>query len=198
MLLKIDPFSPDAAVIRQAAEVIRAGGLLVVPTETVYGLAADPFNDAAMEALYRAKGRRPDKPVALFAAGMKPIEEAGFLFSEQAKRVGERFWPGPLTLVLRGPGEPTGFRVPDYAVPQLLLEDLGQVLAVTSANLAGQPEALKAAEAMQSIGNSVDLILDAGPSPGGTASSVVLDGEEGLQILREGAITRDDIFSAAG
>ena len=93
MIVKVDPVNPDRELIRKAAAVIRSGGLLVLPTETVYGLAADPFNEDAMEALYRAKGRRPDKPVALFASGIAPIEQAGFHFSAAARHAAESLHP---------------------------------------------------------------------------------------------------------
>ena len=168
----------------------------MVPTETVYGLAADPRVAGAAEALFIAKGRPDTKPVTLFAADLAQVLARGAVLGSVAERFARRFWPGPLTLVLSTPEGFTGFRVPDHAVALAILRRVGSVLAVTSANRSGEPPAVTAEEAATALA-SVALILDAGPSPGGVPSTVVrVDGER-VDILREGAVSKKQVEEVA-
>ncbi|MBN1558229.1 MAG: threonylcarbamoyl-AMP synthase [Lentisphaerae bacterium] len=182
--------------VSRAAEALRGGKLAVIPTDTVYGVAAHPDAADAAARLYAAKGRAADKPVALLAADLGAVERWGAVLPAPARRLAEAYWPGPLTLVLRvrgasGAGAEEGFRVPACALTQALLRACGGVLRVSSANRSGAPPALTAAEAAAALGEAVDVILDAGPAPGGVASTVVRVAGDTLEILREGAVRRD-------
>lgn len=196
LLLRLDPNRPDPAALEQAVAVLKRGGLVVLPTETVYGLAADPRLDDARQRLYEAKGRVKDKPVAFFAADLAQIEQQGARVSERARRLARRFMPGPLTLVLPAGSGYEGFRIPDYPVALELVRRLGHVLAVTSANVSGAPPAQTAEEACRALGARVDLALDAGPSPGGVPSTVARVVDDQVEILRPGAIAEDDLMKA--
>lgn len=193
-ILRIDPRHPDGKTLGEAVSALRGGELVVVPTETVYGLAADPRVPGAVERIYAAKGRSDDKPITLLAADLGQIRERGVGLSPAAERLAARYWPGPLTMVLRAGDGFTGFRVPGYAVALAVLRAVGGALAVTSANRSGEPAALTADAAAEALGASVSVILDAGPSPGGVPSTVVrVDGER-VEVLREGAIGAKEIW----
>ena len=192
-ILCLDPRAPDPAAIKKAASALKNGDLVILPTETVYGVAADPRVAGAVDRIYRVKGRADDKPIALFAAELRQVEQYGARVSPKAARLAQEFWPGPLTLVLPCASGFVGFRVPDHPVPLAVLRCAGFVLAVTSANRSGDPPSITAQEAAAALGSRVSIVLDAGPSPGGVPSTVVkVDGEK-LEILREGAIGRGEI-----
>ena len=169
----------------KAAEVLNRGGVAVIPTDTVYGLAAHPAFPAAVDRLYTIKGRELKKPIALLASDIAAVERFGYPLTGRARELAERHWPGALTLVV---GK-EGFRVPDHAETRELIAACGGVLRVTSANLSGRRPATDAPQALRDVGLSADLVVDDGVSPGGVPSTVVRvlpDG--GLEVLREGAI----------
>ena len=169
----------------KAAEVLNRGGVAVIPTDTVYGLAAHPAFPAAVDRLYTIKGRKLKKPIALLASDLAAVERFGYPLTGRARELAERHWPGALTLVI---GK-EGFRVPDHAETRELIAACGGVLRVTSANLSGRRPATDAPQALRDVGLSADLVVDDGVSPGGVPSTVVRvlpDG--GLEVLREGAI----------
>lgn len=180
------------AAFEKAAEVLNGGGVAVIPTDTVYGLAARPDCAAAVERLYTIKNRAAQKPIALLASDVAAIERFGYPLGVAARELAERHWPGALTLVLPSPSPtlpPEGFRIPDHAATRELIAACGGVLRVTSANLSGRRPATDAPQALADVGLSADYVVDDGLSPGGTPSTVVRvlpDG--GLEILREGAI----------
>ena len=181
--VKILPCGEDA--LCEAAELLNAGGVAVIPTDTVYGLAAHPAFPAAVERLYTIKGRESDKKIALLASGADAVEAFGFPLPGKAAELAEKHWPGALTMVL---GD-EGFRVPDHAWTRRLLEKCGGVLRVTSANLSGCRPATDAPQALADVGLEADLVIDDGISPGGVASTVVRIGMDGTaEILRKGAI----------
>lgn len=192
---RIDPDRPDPAALKEALARLRAGGLVVIPTDTVYGLAADPSNAAAMERLFEAKGRPREKPIAFLAADVAQIERFGAVWAPAASRLAEKYWPGALTLVLPSPQGTLGFRIPAHTATLELLRMAGTVLAVTSANASGEPPALSAQDAVRALGSFVDLALDTGPSAGGVASTVVRIVEGRMDVLRDGAIPRAEIVS---
>lgn len=197
-LFRLDPLRPDPGPIGEAAAALTRGVLVIVPTETVYGLAADPRFPGAETAIFAAKGRPDHKPVTLFAADVEQVKARGAVLDEAGEKLARSFWPGPLTLVLKTPDGFTGFRVPDHAVPLALLRAVGSVLSVTSANRSGEPPAITADAAAAALGSRVALILDAGRSPGGVPSTVVrVDGDE-VQVLREGAISEAEIRRVGG
>lgn len=187
--ITIDAQHPDSASIQTAARILRQGGLIILPTETVYGLAAAADQPEAEEAIFRAKARDPRKPIPLLASDLAAVERWGARFTPRARRVAERYWPGALTLVLPVGDRWEGFRVPDHTVARAVAAAAGGVLRVTSANLSGAPAAVTADQAETALGGQVDLILNAGPCQWMQASTVVKVVAEGPWILvREGVI----------
>ena len=172
----------DETGLGTATEVLTSGGVAVIPTDTVYGLAAHPDFPDAVARLYTIKGRAEGKPVALLAsdcAGAARFVGAG------AAAIGARHWPGALTLVANG----EGVRVPDHAWTRRLIAACGGALRVTSANLSGRRAATDAPQALRDVGLSADLVVDDGVSPGGVASTVAKVLENGsLQVLRDGPV----------
>lgn len=183
-----------ADCLQQAADLLLAGGVVVLPTDTVYGLAAHPAHPAAVQRLYTIKGRQESKPIALLAADAAAVIHYGAQLPPAAMRLTAKFWPGALTLVLacaEGPNE--GFRVPAHDWTRALLAACGGVLRVTSANLSGAMPASSAVAALQSVGLEADLVIDDGTSPGGVASTVVRVTDGAPEILRLGAIAEQKI-----
>ena len=169
----------------RAAEVLNGGGVAVIPTDTVYGLAARPDCPAAVERLYTIKGREAKKSIALLACDIAAIERFGYRLTGRARELAERHWPGALTLVIGA----EGFRIPDHDRTRRLLAACGGVLRVTSANLSGRRPATDAPQALADVGLSADFVIDDGVSPGGVPSSVVRVRDDGsLEVLRQGAI----------
>jgi L-threonylcarbamoyladenylate synthase len=169
----------------EAAAVLNAGGVAVIPTDTVYGLAAHPGFPDAVERLYTIKGRESGKKIALLASDSSAVESFGFPLPEKAAQLAGCHWPGALTMVL---GD-EGFRVPDHDWTRRLLAKCGGVLRVTSANLSGGKAATDAPQALADVGLSADLVVDDGASPGGVASTVLrVCADGGIEVLRKGAI----------
>ena len=166
----------DEAGLATAAEVLLAGGVAVIPTDTVYGLAAHPDRPAAVERLYTIKGREARKPIAMLASGPEATPVAHPLTAH---------WPGGLTIVFEG----EGYRVPDHEWTRRLLAACGGRLRVTSANLSGRRPATDAPQALADVGLSADVVVDDGVSPGGVPSTVVKVGPDGeTTVLRQGAV----------
>jgi L-threonylcarbamoyladenylate synthase len=198
----------DGDALTDAALAMRAGGIVGIPTETVYGIGVIPQPEA-LAAVIRAKARAEEKGIALLIDGLDQVD--GLVeVSGPARALAERFWPGALTLVLplRRPGlvpmavtggrDTLGLRIPDHPVPRALARELGPI-AVTSANRSGEPAARTAAELIEAVGHSLALVLDDGPVRGGVASTVVTVGADGSwRILREGALAPELITSAIG
>ena len=172
-------------VFQQAAEVLNGGGVAVIPTDTVYGLAARPNFEEAVDRLYTIKGREAKKPIALLASDIAAIERFGYPIAGRARELAEKYWPGALTMVI---GK-EGFRIPDHAKTRELIAVCGGVLRVTSANLSGRHPATDAPQALKDVGLSADYVVDDGVSPGGVPSTVVRVKDDGsIEVLREGAI----------
>ncbi|MGQ9660763.1 MAG: L-threonylcarbamoyladenylate synthase [Kiritimatiellia bacterium] len=169
-------------------KILRDGGIVVLPTDTVYGIAVDAHLPEAVELLYAVKGRETNKPIPLLAADRTDVERWGATLTRIDRCLANLFWPGPLTIVLRVGDVYEGFRVPDFGITRTILREAGGVLRVTSANRSGEPPALTAEEALRAIGFGVAAVVDAGPAPGGVASTVVKVEEGQVRILREGAI----------
>ena len=194
-----------ADAIARAAEVLRGGGLVVLPTDTVYGVAAHPAHPAAVEALYAAKGRPPERAIPVLLAGADDVTRVALPLSPAAQRLAAAFWPGPLTLAVPKRDDlpsivsalPTvGVRVPDHDVARAVIRAAGGALAVTSANRSGGPNPVTAAEAMAQLGEAVALYLDGGPCPGGQPSTVAGFVEDELVIFRAGPVTLDMLRAA--
>ncbi len=187
--------------LEEASRVIGRGGLLVMPTDTVYGIAADVHNAEAIQELFHAKGRPSEKAIPVLIGQDADLQKVAIDVPAQAEKLMQTFWPGALTLILPrrddmpaaiGPGDTVGVRMPDHPIAIELLRHTGP-LAVTSANLSGEAEARTALEASRELGERVQLILDAGKSPGGKPSTVVEFHANGLRILRQGPISEGEI-----
>jgi len=185
-------------LIRRAAEILRAGGLVAFPTETVYGLGADASNAAAVARLYAAKGRPADHPVIIHFSAAEGAFEWGREIPEAARKLAARFWPGPLTLILKrsqkakdfvtGGQDSVGLRVPSHPVAQALLREFRGGVAAPSANHFGRVSATTAAHVDDEL--KADLVLDGGPSEVGIESTIVDLSGENPALLRPGAISR--------
>lgn len=193
----------DASGRAEAVATLRAGGLVAMPTDTVYGVGVALDARDGLARLFAAKDRPPDRAIVLLVADLEQAASVG-VFSPAARILAERFWPGGLTLVLpqvAGAALPPvltagaatiGVRVPAYDCPRALARELGP-LPVTSANLSGQPDARDAAEVLAQLGDRVDLVLDGGPARGGVPSTVVDCTGDAPKILRAGAISAAEI-----
>ena len=193
-MIKVNSARLDDKAILEAVRVLRSGELILLPTETVYGLAADPAVPGAEERIFAAKERERGKPIPLLASGLDAVERAGAVISTKARRLARRYWPGPLTLVLSCGGRAEGFRVPDHPVALAVLKRAGGLLRVTSANVSGEPAASTMEEALEALGAKVALALDSGPAPLGMASTVVDATGESLKIIRQGALPREAVM----
>jgi L-threonylcarbamoyladenylate synthase len=191
----------DRNAVQSASEVILSGGLIAYPTDTVYGLSANPFHKAALEKIYSAKGRDFNKAIAILVGEMEQLSLVSTGFTESARILARKFWPGALTLVVPiAPGLPgiispfstIGVRMPDHLFALSLLRSLGP-LATTSANISGQPDATTANQVLSQLESRVDLILDGGKSPGGVPSTVVDCCQPQIRILRQGGINQAEI-----
>jgi L-threonylcarbamoyladenylate synthase len=194
--LRIDSSQPDPAILAEAAAVIRAGGIVAYPTDTLYGLAVDPWSSQALERLFLAKGRPADRAVPLVASGESGADAAG-PFTPRARALAGRFWPGPLTLLVpaeaclapavHGGTRLVGVRVPDSVVARALAAHAGGLITATSANRSGAPASANP-EDLLSLGHDVDMLLDAGFAPGGAPSTIVDATAEPPRLVRAGAV----------
>jgi L-threonylcarbamoyladenylate synthase len=196
--LLVDPVNPDPALVARAAGLILAGGVVAYPTDTLYGLAVDPRNAHAIERLFAIKDRAVDQPVPVIAADSGQVERGVGHLSDLARRLAVRFWPGPLTLIVqasplisplvhRGAGA-VAVRVPDHAVARMLAAQCGGAITSTSANRSGEPAPDAADRIAQSIRDQIDMLLDAGATPGGLPSTIVNVMGEGPVLVREGVV----------
>lgn len=185
--LTIDAQSPDPDILGKARCCLAGGGLVVVPTETVYGLACDPSVPGAMEKLVAAKGRDGDKPLARLAGCTQQVKRISKRWNRGLQALADCYWPGPLTIVLETSEGWTGFRVPNHAVALGLAKTCGRMLALTSANLSGEPDTKTAEAAAAAV--DADLILDSGnPSGSAVPSTVVKVSGQHIECLREGGL----------
>jgi len=194
--------------IQRGIEVLRRGGLVAFPTDTVYGLGANALIDSAVERVYRVKGRPRHLALPLLLAEVAELARVARVVPELAWKLAELFLPGGLTMVLwkaawvspvvSGGGDTVAVRIPNHPVPRSLIRGLGSPLTGTSANPFGKPSPLTAEEVRRYLGTSLDLIIDGGRCPGGIESTVIdLTGER-PRILREGAVPRRDLEVACG
>jgi L-threonylcarbamoyladenylate synthase len=196
-----DRLTADPAGIARAADLLRAGKLVALPTDTVYGIGCRAGDGMTLARVFAAKRRDPEKAVAWLVASRDEVTAAGFQLDDRALKLAERFWPGALTLVLPALDRPTtqAFRVPAHDVALALLAAAGP-LAVSSANRSGEPETLEADDVAIAFADSEEpsAILDGGPVPGGVASSVLDLSAPVARLLREGAVSRAEIEAVIG
>jgi L-threonylcarbamoyladenylate synthase len=191
--------------IERAVEILQAGGLAVIPTDTVYGIAAALAHPRAIERIYEIKGRDRLKAIPILVSDPEQVASLSHEVGPTAERLARHFWPGALTIVVEASdrvppealsgGMTVGLRMPDNETALEIIRRCGGALAVTSANPSGKREARTAAEARQSLGDLIDFIVDGGTAPGGVPSTVVDATIEPFRILRQGAITRDELQS---
>jgi L-threonylcarbamoyladenylate synthase len=201
--LSVNPSAPEPDAIERAARAIRAGGVVAMPTDTLYGLAADPFNAAAVARVFAVKGRGSDRALPLVAADVQQIALDVGELSPPARTLAERFWPGPLTLLVVAPErlprtvtggtDRVGVRVPAHAVTRALCRACGTLLTATSANVSGRPGTNDPDEVAASLGGALDVILDAGMTTGGPPSTIVDVTEPVPRLIRAGAISWETI-----
>lgn len=193
------PCDPEqlAASLETATAIVRGGGLIVLPTDTVYGIGADAFNPAAVAGLLAVKGRGRQMPPPVLVSGPELLDVLGVDVPPSARALAARFWPGALTLIVRAQptldwdlgdtGGTVALRMPDDVVALALLRQTGP-LAVSSANRTGQPAAMSVTQAREQLGARVVAYLDAGPSAGGVPSTIVDARTAQLRIVRPGAL----------
>ena len=196
------------ADIARAADALRRGGLVAFPTETVYGLGADADNPAALARLYAVKGRPGEHPVIVHVGEPARLAEWAAHVPEAARRLGEAFWPGPLTVVVRraarvldavtGGGDTVGVRVPDQPVALALLRAFGDGIAAPSANRFGHVSPTTAGDVRADLGDDVDVVLDDGPCAVGVESTIVDCTADEPAILRPGGVTRERVEQVLG
>jgi len=189
--------------IKTAAFLLREGGVIIYPTETVYGIGCIPSESSAAQRICEIKGRA-DKPLPLICSDVDAVKKI-VVMTPSAEKLAAKFWPGPLTLVLPAKAKYSmwvshgastlGVRVTEHPIARKLAKQVGGVIVSTSANLSGREPAKTAQEAAEIFGNKVDVILDDGPSPRSESSTILdLSGEE-LWLLRKGPITGEQILA---
>jgi L-threonylcarbamoyladenylate synthase len=211
-ILKINQETPEASLVKYAAEQIRAGQVLGMPTDTFYGLAADPFNLRAVDRVYEIKSRLRHKPLSLLIESVDQAEELTRPLPEEFYKLARRFWPGPLTIIVKAASRlplkvtaNTGnvaLRVPAAKIPLEVIRTAGIPITATSANLSGAAECTTAVQVRDQLRDRISIILDGGTSPRETPSTIVdlTDDDARWSVLREGAIPSQDIseFFAQG
>jgi L-threonylcarbamoyladenylate synthase len=211
-IVKINPDAPESSLIRYAADQIRAGEVLGMPTDTFYGLAADPFNLRAVDRVYEIKTRSRHKPLSLLIESVDQAEELAKPLPEEFYRLAAKYWPGPLTLIVRaGSRLPlkvtanTGnvaLRVPNSKISLAVVQAASIPITATSANLSGETECTTAEAVRGQLGDRISIIVDGGTSPREVGSTIIdlTDEEARWKVMREGAIATREIseFFAQG
>ena len=208
LLRPMDPPPGDDPALREAARLLRAGRLVAFPTETVYGLGADATSAAAVESVYVAKGRPADNPCIVHLADARYLGEVAASVPDSARRLADRFWPGPLTLVLPAAAlarravtrglDTIAVRVPDHPVAHALLVQVGIPLVAPSANRSGRPSPTRAEHVLTDLGGRIDAVLDGGPCRVGIESTVLDMAHDEPALLRPGAIEVGELEAVLG
>ncbi len=211
-ILKISNDKPEASLIRYAADQIRAGEVLGMPTDTFYGLAADPFNLRAVDRVYEIKSRSRYKPLSLLIESVEQAEEMARPLPEEFEALARKFWPGPLTIIVKASSRlplkvtaNTGnvaLRIPNSRIPLAVVQAAQIPITATSANLSGEAECTTALAVRDQLKDRISIIVDGGTSPREVPSTIVdlTDEDARWRILREGAIPSQEIseFFAQG
>jgi L-threonylcarbamoyladenylate synthase len=205
--IAVNAAAPEPDAIARAAAVLRRGGLAAIPTDTLYGLAADPFSAEAVSRIFVVKRRESERAIPLVAADLNQLRRSIGPPTSLAERLAIRFWPGPLTLVVDAPPtlapEVTGgsgtvaVRVPSHAVTRALCAACGVPLTATSANVSGEPPTNDPDVVGRSLGSLLDLLIDAGFTPGGAPSTIVDATGSEPRLIRAGAIAWDAVLTEA-
>ncbi len=205
---KINPENPEENIIEEAADIIKDGGVVAFPTETVYGLGADALLPEGAKRIYEAKGRPSDNPLIVHIADWESVEKIVKEIPSQARALADAFWPGPLTMIFPKsdavPGETTGgldtvaVRMPAHPVAHDLIRESGGFIAAPSANLSGRPSPTRAGHVLEDLDGRIPLILDGGEVGVGIESTILDLTGEMPQILRPGYITEEMISQVIG
>jgi L-threonylcarbamoyladenylate synthase len=205
--LKVETLHDNVADIARAAAILRDGGLLALPTETVYGLAADARNNTAVARIFEAKGRPTFNPLIVHVPSVAAAE--GLVhFSDTAHALARAFWPGPMTLVLPSRGnvadlvsgglDTLAVRVPAHPVARRVLAEFGGPIAAPSANPSGQISPTRAQHVVDGLGDRIEAVLDGGACGVGLESTILAPGPDGVRLLREGGISREAVEALVG
>ena len=195
-IIKINPLLPQEALIKQAAKVIAAGGLVIIPTETVYGIAANILDRKALDKLYEIKKRPRDKPFAMLIAEKEKAAEFSRDIPVSCYKLMYKFWPGPLTIILNAAKQgKVGLRMPDNQVALEIISQANVPVACPSANISGNPAAADFQQAIKDFDGLIDLAIDSGPARLGVESTIVDLSVEPLKIVRSGAIKDEEIIA---
>ncbi len=206
--VQIDPENPRDQDIDRAAKLLKCGGLIIYPTDTVYGLGVDAENPQALDRLFSIKQRDRYKPVSLIASDVGMVKKLTAELPEYGEKLMDSFWPGPLTIVLKTlPGNPgstggdrgtIGIRIPANELCIRLVRAFGRPITSTSANLSGGADCSAVDQIHRSLRSAADLIIDAGRTEGAVPSTVISIAEDRPRIIREGAVPKGALETIAG
>jgi len=206
-VIHVDPVNPNPAALSHAADLIAAGKVVAFPTDTVYGLACRPDDPKAIDAVYEIKGRPRRLPLVLFIPAADDLARYAAEIAPELDRATRRFWPGPLTAIVRASERvpwavvadgTVGIRVPRHPVALGLVRACAGVLATTSANLSGRGSIADPAQVLEQLEGTIVLVLDAGRAPGGMESTVVDFARQPPAVLRAGAVSIEELRAAIG
>ncbi len=206
--LQVSADQPDSGAIMEAAAILRKGGLVAFPTETVYGLGADAFNSSAIRKVFEAKGRPSDNPLIVHIAELSCLDSLTVSFPEIAQTLARKFWPGPLTLILQRTSkvpdvvsaglDTVAVRMPNHPVALFLLRQLGRGVVAPSANISGRPSPTTAQHVLDDLKGKIDMVLDSGATEIGVESTVLDITVSPPAILRKGGLSREAIELVIG
>ena len=207
-ILRIDSDNFESKELEPCISILRKGGVIAYPTETVYGLGADVNSETGLSRIYKIKGRQSDKPVSIMISSLHQLRDLTEGIKDYVELLMNRFWPGPLTLILnarqnihqgfRSKDNKIGIRYPDHKLSRELVQLLGSPITSTSANLSGMQPAINAGDVVNNLGDTVDLIIDSGECSYKKPSTVVDVTGSKPTLLREGAIAFSQILQCTG
>jgi tRNA threonylcarbamoyl adenosine modification protein (Sua5/YciO/YrdC/YwlC family) len=207
-IIQVDSNHPDEAAMKRAGALIAAGELVAFPTETVYGLGGDALDPEASGKIYAAKGRPSDNPLIVHIAEIKDLERVAETVPEEARRLADAFWPGPLTIIVRkndrvpyattGGMDTVAVRMPNHPVALALIRESGRLIAAPSANTSGRPSPTEAAHVAEDLTGKIPMILDGGPVGIGIESTIIDLTEDQPMVLRPGYITPQMLSEVIG
>jgi L-threonylcarbamoyladenylate synthase len=202
-MIKMNPVIPEHSYIESVADILRQGGVIGYPTETIYGIGCNALNSVAVERIYQLKNRDRRKAMILIAGDTVQVSELVTSIPEAAEKLIENFWPGPLTIVFEassrlkefafGKSKTIAIRIPDSVICLELLKETGFPIVSTSANISGAPASTSAEQVEKFFGDQLEVIIDGGPSVDGVPSTVVDITKSPARVVREGAISALEI-----
>src|SRR3989338_106182 len=194
VVIRVNSLRPEPAKIKKAASVLKKGGLVAFPTETVYGLGANLLDKRAIKKVYEIKNRPKKKPLTIHIADTAAVKKMVGGIPPMAGRLMDRYWPGALTIILKDRrGKKIGFRMPDNKVAFLLIKKAGIPVVAPSANISGNKPPTSAKEVLRALNGKIDIVIDGGKTKIGIESTVVDMTGQRPRVLREGAISKAEI-----